>query len=191
MASSSTGGAMEKPRITTDQYLSGPETMMRRELIFGVLNDPPSALRNHQAVVTHVSVLLAQHVWSAEIGQVYVSPLDVVLDHDNALVVQPDVMYVSNERRDILGRWVHGAPDIAVEVESRGNRHYDRVSKLKWYRQYGVREYWLVDPDAWTVTVLGLEGERITRDVFTRTEVVRSGVLPGFQAAVRSFFDPA
>lgn len=174
--------------VTTDEYLAEPETVFRRELVWGMVREPPSPMRNHQAVVTQVSALLALHVMDHHNGQVYVAPLDVILDHDRGLVLQPDVMFVSNERRDILGRWVHGAPDIAVEVESRGNRRYDRVSKLKWYRQYGGREYWLVDPDNWTLTIIDLREGHIKRHVFNRTDRVRSAVLPDFDAAVRSFF---
>lgn len=178
------------PRISTNEYLAGPEYPFRRELLFGILREPPSALRNHQDVVMHVSALLALYVWKHELGQVYGSPLDVILDHKRALVLQPDVMYISNERRDILGRWIHGAPDIAIEVLSRGNRKYDRVQKLKWYREYGVIEYWLVDPDAETVTVIGLSGEQIQRRTFLRTETLESAVLPGYKPQVREFFTP-
>jgi Uma2 family endonuclease len=179
------------PRISTDEYLAGPEYPFRRELLFGILHEPPSALRNHQDVVMHVSALLALYVWKHKLGQVYGSPLDVILDHARALVLQPDVMYISNERRDILGRWIHGAPDIAIEVESRGNRKYDRVQKLKWYRQYGVIEYWLVDPDAETVTVIDLSGQKIQRRIFVRSETLESAVLPGYTPQVHEFFSPA
>ena len=179
------------PRISTDEYLAGPEYPFRRELLFGILHEPPSALRNHQDVVMHVSTLLALYVWKHKLGQVYGSPLDVILDHARALVLQPDVMYISNERRDILGQWIHGAPDIAIEVESRGNRKYDRVQKLKWYRQYGVIEYWLVDPDAETVTVIDLSGQKIQRRVFLRSESLESAVLPRYKPQVHEFFSPA
>jgi Uma2 family endonuclease len=181
---------MSNDPITTDEYLSGPETIRHRELVWGFVQEPPSALRSHQAVVMHVSALMAMHVWDRKIGQVYGAPLDVVLDHDRALVLQPDVMYISNERRDILGNWIHGAPDLAVEVESPGTRRYDRVSKLKWYRQYGVREYWLMDPDRWTVTIINLEGEHLRRQVCERTDVIVSTVLPDFRVQARVFFDP-
>ena len=181
----------ETPRISTDEYLAGPEYPFRRELLFGILREPPSALRNHQDVVMHVSALLALYVWKHKLGQVYGSPLDVILDHARALVLQPDVMYVSNERRDILGRWIHGAPDIAIEVESRGNRKYDRVQKLKWYREYGVIEYWLADPDAETVTVIELSTEQIHRRTFQRSEALESTVLPGYKPQVWEFFSPS
>jgi Uma2 family endonuclease len=190
MASSSREGGMSQERITTDEYLSGPETISHRELVWGFVQEPPSALLTHQAVVMHVSTQMAMHVWDRKIGKVYGAPLDVILDHDRALVLQPDVMYVSNERRDILGKWIHGAPDIAVEVESPATRRYDRVSKLKWYRQYGVREYWLMDPEHWTVTIINLEGARISRQVFDRADVIVSTVLPDFRVQAGVFFDP-
>jgi Uma2 family endonuclease len=117
--------------------------------------------------------------------------MDVVLDYDNALVLQPDVMFISHEREAIIRDFVHGPPDLVVEVTSLGTARYDRTEKSEWYRRYGVREYWLVDPSQHTVTVLDLSSAGKEWTVQAR-ERVRSSVLPLFShTAAELLGDPA
>ena len=83
--------------------------------------------------------------------------MDVVLsDYD---VAQPDLLFVSGERADIVTEAnIQGAPDLVVEILSPSTAGYDRGYKQILYGRHGVREYWVVDPDAETVEVL-VEGE--------------------------------
>ncbi len=165
--------------MRTDDYLSGAEDLRRRELVWGVVREPPSPFAPHQLVTTRVAALLDSHVRQHDLGTVLVSPMDVVLDAEKHLVVQPDVMFISHARGGIIRDFVRGAPDLVVEVSSRGTVRYDRTDKVRWYRDYGVREYWLVDPLQRTVTVIDLspDGEP---HVVDGHESVRSGVLPRF-----------
>ena len=72
---------------------------------------------------------------------------------------QPDLLFVSNERAHILfnGANVRGAPDLVIEILSPSTTGRDRSLKRALYARYGVSEYWLVNPDARTVTVLRLD----------------------------------
>ena len=74
--------------MTVKDYLSGEEDNRRRELIWGVVREPPSPFFGHQAVVTRIGVLLSLHVQEHTLGVVIVAPLDVVLDERRALIVQ-------------------------------------------------------------------------------------------------------
>src|SRR3989442_12115104 len=87
--------------MTTFEYLDTDETNNRRELAYGVLREPPAPFFSHQAIVLRVARILCEHVESLGLGQVAISPLDVILDLEKDLVVQPDVMFISNERRPI------------------------------------------------------------------------------------------
>jgi Uma2 family endonuclease len=175
-------------RIDVDEYLSGPEDMRRRELVWGVVREPPAARFGHQTVVTQITVLLRTHVHGRGLGVVCVSPADVVLDKEKALIVQPDVFFISKERMDMVRDQVWGAPDLVVEVASPGTARYDRTTKLGWYRTYGARECWLIDTKRRVVTVVTFEGEAPTRS-FTGDEQVESAVLPEFRTAAREFFE--
>lgn len=174
---------------TVNEYLAGEETLNRQGLIWGSVLNEPAPNYTHQAIVTRVVVLLDEHVRAHQAGLVCVSPLDVILDEKRALVVQPDLLFISNERVTILRNQVWGAPDLVVEVESPSTRRRDRTAKRVWYRRYGVREYWLIDPIAETVTVVGLEAARSTRRQFHGQRPLRSTVLPELRIPAAAFFE--
>ena len=121
------------------EYLTAEETNRPRELSYGILREPPAPFFSHQAVVLRIARILSEHVESLHLGQVGIAPLDVVLDPARALVVQPDVLFVSNDRLASVHNQVWGAPDLVVEVLSPGTEAHDRGDKLEWYRQYGVQ----------------------------------------------------
>ena len=100
--------------------------------------------------------------------------------------MQPDVLFVSTERLSIVRDQVWGTPDLVVEVLSSGTARRDRHEKLDWYRQYGVRECWLVDPSNERVVVVDFvePAERASRGV----ESIRSAVLPALEASAFGIF---
>ncbi len=129
----------------------------RCELIHGRFYLSPSPIRIHQFVVGHIGRVLHDTA-EATGGEAIVAPMDVHLaDHT---VAQPDVLYVSPERREILQTWVEGAPDVVVEVLSPSTARMDRLLKLNRYAEGGVREYWLVDPAARTIEFYVSDGQR-------------------------------
>lgn len=170
-------------------YLNGPETLRRRELVWGVVREPPAPFWPHQDVVTRTAALLYQHVADRRLGKVVAAPLDVVLDEARGLVVQPDVVFLSNERMHLVRNQVWGAPDLVIEVESPGTRRRDRVDKRAWYRRYGVREYWLIDTIAQTVTVFVFGDGRATRRTFKGRARLDSTVLPDVDKTASALFE--
>jgi Uma2 family endonuclease len=178
-------------RLSTSDYLHGVETLRRRELVWGVVREPPAPLYNHQALLLTVATRLARHVRRYRLGAVAVAPLDVVLDRTEALVLQPDVAFVASGRLHLIRGQVWGPPDLVVEVLSRGSMRYDRGEKLAWYGRYGVRECWIVDPLAKTVEVVSFDrpDHPGARRRFADQQMVRSTVLPRLRLRARSFFD--
>jgi Uma2 family endonuclease len=177
---------MEK-RITVDEYFRFPETNRPMELVYGLVREPPSPYGGHQLVVGQLYELLKIHVRERALGRVYVSPLDVVLDAEQDLVVQPDVLFISAARLSIVRGHVWGAPDLVVEVASPSTAQHDRTLKLAWYRRSGVRECWLAHQIDRRIDVVDCESDG--RLSFTEDENIRSNVLPEFRATVRSCFD--
>ncbi len=115
----------------------------RCELLFGRLYVMPSPSLPHQAVL-QAMWLHFNRIAQASGGRAFLAPMDVTLaDHS---VVQPDVIFVSPERFSVLRERIEGAPDLLVEVLSRGTARRDRGEKLILYAQTGIREYWIVDP---------------------------------------------
>ncbi|MBI3047271.1 MAG: Uma2 family endonuclease [Acidobacteria bacterium] len=175
-------------RMTVAEYLSGEETNRPQELAYGVLREPPTPTFEHQIVVGALYRRLDQHVRKHKLGRVVISPVDVILDFERHLVVQPDLLFVSTERESICRDRIWGAPDLTVEVLSQGNQRHDRIDKAKWYRQYGVREYWLVDLIARHIEVRDLTSDAVPR-VFEGRAIVRSRVLPGLRLRPADLFD--
>src|SRR5438067_13016771 len=96
--------------MTADEYLYDTKEINRvRELAMGVLREPPAPFFAHQKAVLRIAWLLCEHVEARRLGEVAVAPVDVVLDHAKALIVQPDVIFVSAERAAIIRDqvWVH------------------------------------------------------------------------------------
>ena len=174
--------------LDTDEYLRGPEENRPSELVWGVVREPPMPFYNHQALVLRLGVLLTAHVQRFRLGTVCLS-LDVVLDRAQGLVLQPDLLFVSAPRSEIIRDQVWGAPDVTVEVLSRSTATRDRTTKLAWYRQYGVRECWIVDPRREVVVVHDLTKEESSSGEFGGGTMIRSFVMPRLRLRASRVFD--
>lgn len=175
--------------MTTVEYLSTAETTRPRELAYGLLREPPAPFVSHQRIVLRIARLLSDHVEPRRLGEVVLSPADVILDRERALVVQPDVLFVSTDRRPIVRNQVWGAPDLVVEVLSPGTESHDRGEKLEWYRRYGVRECWLVDAFAEQVVVVDFAGPEPVRRVAGGADTIRSGVFADLNLSAGRLFE--
>ena len=83
--------------------------------------------------------------------------MDVRLSDDT--ILQPDLLYITKQRRQIVRKRVEGPPDLVIEIIS-GTARRDRVEKLDLYAQYGVGEYWIVDPASRVFDFLVNDGGR-------------------------------
>jgi Uma2 family endonuclease len=175
-------------RVSVPDYLLGAETLRRRELEWGVLRNAPAPTSWHQALVTRVAVLLDAHARPSGLGRTLVAPVDVVLDAERHLILQPDVVFISAARRSITGDQIWGPPDLVVEVLSPGTFRRDGGRKLEWYAQYGVRECWLVIPWAGQIDVHEF-GTRARVRRYKRGRRLRSAVLPDLRLRVSDVFE--
>ena len=171
-------------RLSLEEYLGGKETMRPQELRYGRLREPPAPGYHHQIVVGRIYTRLDRHVRRHKAGRVVLSPVDVILDMKRALVVQPDLVFVSTARLGICTDRIWGGPDLTIEVLSKTNRHHDCHVKVGWYREYGVRECWLVDPDARRIEVIDLTAAAVGAVAFETMQLVRSSVLPRLRLRV-------
>lgn len=113
------------------------------ELIRGRLVICPRRDVLHQTVVGMLAVHLLQ-IARCSMGLALLGPVDVTLDDHT--ILQPDVVFVRRGRRAIVKERLEGLPDLVVEVLLTDHSRRDRVDKLDLYGQYGVAEYWIVDP---------------------------------------------
>jgi Uma2 family endonuclease len=176
-------------RMTTDEYLYDTEESNRKcELAYGVVREPPSPFFSHQELVLRIAMLLRTHVEPRDLGKVAIAPLDVVLDRDRALILQPDVLFVACDRLSIIRNQVWGPPDLVVEVLSLSTERRDRTGKMQLYRQYGVREAWLVDLIEEQVVVHDFTGALPLQRAARGVDSVRSAVLPELETSAFGIF---
>jgi Uma2 family endonuclease len=175
-------------RMNYDQLCLLPEDGNQYELFDGELVMTASPIARHQEIVGKLHVLLQQHVQSNSLGKVYVAPLDTIMDEFT--IVQPDLLFVSRERvAEIVKERIEGAPDLVVEVLSPGTFHKDLRRKMRVYSQFGVREYWIVDPEEETIELHQRVGEKLQlARKFASGETFQTALLPGFEMQVRSVF---
>ncbi len=169
-------------KFTYEDYRSLPESETKRyELLEGELVMVPSPNTYHQRIFGRLHVLLVDYVDKNRLGEVFAAPFDVVLSED--VVLQPDIIYVSNERAGIITpQNIRGAPDLVVEVLSPATAERDRIYKRSLYARYGVRECWIVNPGEKTIEVIELSREGPSRfEIYRELEKqsLQSLVLPG------------
>ena len=176
-----------KTRLTFADYLKTSDDE-RYELLNGELILSPSPKEIHQHISGILHLMVRTFVRDRGLGKVYCSPFDVVLSDTD--VVQPDLLFVSNERIGIISvDNVQGAPDLVVEILSSATAERDRTLKLDLYARHGVQEYWNVDPDAKTIRLL-LRGE-CTFDVdsvYGEGEILQSPTLEEFSVVLEEVF---
>ena len=166
-------------RFTYRDLLAFPSDGNRHELIEGEHYMTPAPSLRHQRVSRRLARILDTFLLHHPLGEVFPAPCDVVLSEIN--VVEPDLVFVAAESAGILTEQnVQGAPELVIEILSPSTRHTDAVVKRGLYESYGVREYWLVDPLAETVTVFRLrDGSLRKTEELDRTRALTSSLLPG------------
>lgn len=173
--------------LTYEDYRLMPEGE-RYELIEWDLQMTPAPSPRHQLVVAAVEDALRHFVREHSLGTVLMAPVDVVLSE--TVVVQPDVLFIAQERLGLLQEeCIRGAPDLVVEVLSPSSAKRDRLSKRRLYARFGVREYWMVDPIAKNVEVcLHDETDLRTVAVYPTGSTLASSVLPEFTLQTDTLF---
>ncbi len=165
-----------------------PETNQPCELWEGELIMSPSPTFFHQKIVLRLYRHLHDWVAQRDLGEVITAPLDMVLSKHH--VTQPDVAFISRPRLHIIESAIMGPADWVAEVISLGSRNRDRIEKRDLYEQHGVKEYWIIDPEAGTVDVLHLEASRYVLVMRRgRGETAASVLLPGFEVSVNHLLD--
>ena len=177
---------------TYEDYLK-LEDDKRYEIVEGGLLMAPAPIPYHQVVSRNLEFMMWDYVKKKRLGVVLYAPIDVVLDPHN--VFQPDIVFISEKRKEIIGdKAINGAPDLVVEIVSPSTLGRDTVLKRSIYEKSGVRELWLVYPDMKCIEVLTLgdEGRYTLHDeacLETESPKVSSKIIKGFRADLKEVFE--
>jgi Uma2 family endonuclease len=178
-------------KLTYDDFLLFPDDGMRHELIDGEHYVTPSPNTKHQKVSSNLHFFIRLWLETHPIGQVFFAPFDVVFSKFD--VVEPDLLYISNERAQtvLTSANVKGVPEIVIEIGSPSTRSRDETIKRRLYERSGVAEYWVVDPELDVIRVYAMEGERFGRPIELSVEAgdaLRTPLLAGLDIPVARVF---
>ncbi|MGQ9488354.1 MAG: Uma2 family endonuclease [Armatimonadota bacterium] len=171
--------------LTYEEWLQMPETNQPCKIVDGEVKMSPAPSRMHQRLIRRWLSLLEEHVPETR-GELLPSPVDVTISRSPLKVCQPDVMVelykeggYQNAQQLLAAPHGDVVPDLVVEVLSPSETQSAVDAKIEDYRQVGVRELWLVSPEAETGEVLKLSSEGAERvGLYGRGDVVRSDLLP-------------
>ena len=140
----------ERVILTYKEYEALPADGRRYEIHDGELSVTPAPSPRHQRSVGALYLMLAQHVNSRGLGEVFLSPIDCILS--DISIVQPDLVYLDTGRGSLVSsRGIEGPPTLVVEILSPSTTEIDRSTKRPLYARHGVPYYWIVDPEARTI----------------------------------------
>lgn len=138
--------------ITLEKYEALPENR-RIEVYENIVYDMASPSQIHQTISMELSNIIYNYIKNKKGPcQVFSAPFDVKLSDKPLTIVQPDIMIICNKNQ-LDGKRCNGAPDFIIEIVSPSNPADDYIRKLYYYKNHGVREYWIVDPHRKTITL--------------------------------------
>ncbi|BAH07660.1 Uma2 family endonuclease [Clostridium kluyveri] len=174
--------AKNKTYTYTD-YMNYPENE-RIELIEGkIYAMSPAPSRIHQGLIMELSARFYNYIRSNNGNcKVYPSPFDVFLTDDENLdncknIVQPDISVIC-DRNKLNDKGCIGAPDMIIEIVSPYNPSNDYVRKLWLYEQFGVKEYWIVNPMEESILVYKLDknNQYAAPKVYTFKDIIKVSI---------------
>jgi Uma2 family endonuclease len=148
----------------------------------------PSPIPKHQRISRKIAFVIEKFVTENDLGEVFYAPCDVYLDKEN--VVQPDILFISKERLNIIDeKNIQGAPDLVIEIISESTAYRDLVQKKKLYAKFGVKEYWIVIPGEALVEVYILKDNTyMLHKTYGKGDAVESPHLKKLKIELKGIF---
>jgi Uma2 family endonuclease len=181
---------LDVKHLTYAEYLALPEMKARYSIVDGELVMAAAPTTEHQRCILELALKLTPVVREHHLGEVFIAPVDIVIRRDPLRTRQPDLLFISNARRYIIGQQViEGGPDLVIEILSPSNTRREMDEKLRDYQSMSVREAWIIAPQGRTVEVLQLSPERIERlGLYGLGDTIVSQVFPDLRLTVAEIF---
>ena len=184
--------AREKQKLlTADDLLRLYSEGVRGELIRGVLHETMASGEEHGEIVMNLGIILGGFVKPRRLGRLVASDVGVRLERDPDTVREPDLAFVSAEKRPLDVRntgYLEVVPELVVEIVSPSDRPADVVEKARMWLNYDAGLVWVVYPDTRTVGVHRADAPEV---MLGEDDTLDGGAaLPGFSCTVRDIFEP-
>lgn len=186
-----------QPRVARQPHLATWEDLQATpddgncyEVLDGELVMTPSPIVLHQTTARRIVKFVGGYIDDHGLGEYWFAPLGVRLgEHD---IPEPDFLFVAKEHlaERVRREAIHGPPDLVVEILSESSFRRDLLKKRRIYARSGIPEYWIVDPEDRSVTVLSLDGDSYRdSDAVRGATVIPSRVLPGLTTKAGQLFE--
>lgn len=162
------------------------------EYIDGIIYMSPSPSIKHQRISSFLHGEL-HNVLKNSGCEVFSAPTDVIFelnenDNNKNKKVVPDLFVTCNPENFTENEYV-GAPSFIIEILSPSNKSHDLVRKLNLYMEYGVKEYWIVDPMEKRIMIYTLdENEEVQFNLVNENEKATSKLFEGFKIDTKNLF---
>ena len=163
-----------KEELVTTEYIYNLPDGKRAELIDGKVYDMAPPRFRHQKLLIELATIINSYIKSKGGSCVVMpAPFAVFLNNDEYTYVEPDISVICDKSKlDEYG--CNGAPDWVIEIVSPSSKQMDYFTKLFKYRDAGIREYWIVDPQKNLITVYAFEREEVL--TYTFSDSVKAGI---------------
>ena len=136
---------LHPPKTIYEVWESLPEGTLC-QLINNNLVISPSPIDIHQVILNKINNRLFNYLEKDPIGELRIAPYDVHFSKRN--IFHPDMIFIANNNLNtIQSKGLVGVPDLVIEVLSPGTAHKDEGEKKDIYEQYGVQEYFIINPE--------------------------------------------
>ena len=183
-------------KLTYEEWLRLSETKEQYDIVDGEMYMSPGATVFHQRIMRRIERPLSDFVEGNGLGEVFTPPLDVLIRQEPLRTRQPDVLFLSAQRKVIGGpteaiatKFLDVPPEIVVEILSPSDTRSALDDKVRDYQSISVPECWLFDPVEFTASILDLTGDEPRQiAMFGIDDTLTSSLLPGFELKLAELF---
>ncbi|HMF55895.1 MAG TPA: Uma2 family endonuclease [Pyrinomonadaceae bacterium] len=182
--------AKVEPLLTIDDLEAMPDDGNRYELFEGEIFVSRAPSLSHQRILANLLTLIRNYLEQNPIGEVLPTPGVIFDEFDSAI---PDIVFITNRQVKNIGSGerILEAPALAIEIVSPGkeNARRDREVKRQVYGKFGVREYWIANPELRALEIYRLKRHTLTlAATHTNDDEITTPVLPGFKCNASRIF---
>jgi len=144
----------------------------------------------HQQVLLNIAAEFRNY-FKGKSCEVFISPLDVWLTNKEKTAkvkVQPDLMVIC-DKTGLMENAYEGVPVLVIEIISTSNQTHDRIRKYITYMEFGIKEYWIINPKLKTAEVYVLEKDEYKQvSIYKSDDCVVSHTFSGLKIHLQDVF---
>jgi len=164
------------------------------ELIKGkVFRMSPAPSNRHQEISINLAGEI-KHFLKNNLCKLRTAPFDVrfvknIDDKEITTVTQPDLCVICDKSK-LDEKGCLGAPDFIIEILSPASSSKDVHEKYDLYEEFGVKEYWIVEPAIGMVDIFLLKDEKYyLKGKYTKGDIITVQTLPGLEIDLNEIFE--